>query len=95
LQLSDEQLEHLILLEIEQFLQANRRTLKQFPSIPYPKGYVLEQLRNRLIYDERNYDVQSQKHEYAQLSASLTCYFIITLSFRNTTYLIINYISTV
>jgi hypothetical protein len=39
--------------------------LKEFKSIPYPKGYVLEQLGNRLIYDERNYDVTSQKEEFA------------------------------
>jgi ribonucleotide reductase beta subunit family protein with ferritin-like domain len=77
LQLTDEQLENLTLLEIEQYLQANRRTLKQFPCIPYPKGYVLQQLGNRLIYDERNYNVEDQKQEFAQLSASLTGYFTI------------------
>jgi hypothetical protein len=53
-------------------LQANRRTLKEFKSIPYPKGYVLQQLGNRLIYDERNYDVASLREEFAQLSATLT-----------------------
>ncbi|CAJ2677886.1 unnamed protein product [Trifolium pratense] len=40
--------------------------------MPYPKGYVLEQLGNRLIYDERNYDIQALKEEFAELSASLT-----------------------
>jgi hypothetical protein len=77
LQLTEEQIENLTLLEIEQQLQDHRRTLKQFPCIPYPKGYVLEQLGNRLIYDERNYNVESQKQEFAQLSASLTGYLII------------------
>ncbi|GAU49007.1 hypothetical protein TSUD_284940 [Trifolium subterraneum] len=67
LQLSDEDLENLTLLEIEQCLQDHRRSLNFFVGMPYPNGYVLEQLGNRLIYDERNYDVESLKEEYAQL----------------------------
>jgi hypothetical protein len=42
LQLTDQQVENLTLLEIEKYLQANRRTLRQFTSIPYSDGYVLE-----------------------------------------------------
>ncbi|XP_045792199.1 uncharacterized protein LOC123886981 [Trifolium pratense] len=72
LQLTDDEIENLTLLEIEQYLQGNRRSLKEFGSMPYPKGYVLEQLGNRLIYDERNYDIQALKEEFAELSASLT-----------------------
>jgi hypothetical protein len=45
--------------------------------MPYTKGYVLEQLGNRLIYDERNYDIQDQKDQFEQLHAALTgCYTI-------------------
>ncbi|CAJ2661609.1 unnamed protein product [Trifolium pratense] len=72
LELTDQQIENLTLLEIEEFLQANRRTLKEFTSMPYPQGYVLEQLGNRLIYDERNYDIPSQKQEFNQLFSTLT-----------------------
>ncbi|KAK2417432.1 hypothetical protein QL285_039731 [Trifolium repens] len=77
LELTDQQVENLTLLEIEKYLQANRRTLRQFTSIPYPDGYVLEQLGNRLIYDERNYDVESLKQEHAQLFATLTAKMIL------------------
>lgn len=49
------------LTEIEKILQVNRRTLKDFRTIPYPNGYVLEQLGNRLIYEEMNYDVEALK----------------------------------
>jgi hypothetical protein len=77
LELTDEEIQNLTLMEIEQMLQANRRTLKEFKTMPYPKGYVLEQLGNRLIYDERNYDIQNQKDEFEQLHAALTgCYTI-------------------
>ncbi|MCI06101.1 helicase-like protein, partial [Trifolium medium] len=74
LQLTDDEIENLTLLEIEKYLQGNRRSLREFGSMPYPKGYVLEQLGNRLIYDERNYDVPTLKEEFAELSASLTGY---------------------
>jgi hypothetical protein len=77
LELTDQQVENLTLLEIEKYLQANRRTLRKFTSIPYPDGYVLDQLGNRLIYDERNYDVESLKQEHAQLFATLTGYLFI------------------
>ncbi|GAU50219.1 hypothetical protein TSUD_408980 [Trifolium subterraneum] len=72
LQLTDQELENLTLLEIEKYLQANRRTLKSFKSMPYPDGYVLEQLGNRLIYDERDYDIPTLKQEFNQLFSTLT-----------------------
>jgi len=53
-------------------LQSSRRSLKEFKSLPYPKGYILEQLGNRLIYDERNYDIPTLQAEFQQLFASLT-----------------------
>ncbi|XP_050890003.1 uncharacterized protein LOC127095340 [Lathyrus oleraceus] len=70
--LNDEELQNLTLLEIEMILQTNRRTLKDFCLTPYPNGYVLEQLGNQLIYDERNYDVAQLKTEFTNMFASLT-----------------------
>jgi hypothetical protein len=72
LQLTDEQLHNLTLIEIEKLLQSSRRSLTEFSSLPYPKGYILEQLGNRLIYDERNYDTATLKAEFEELFASLT-----------------------
>ncbi|XP_050895980.1 uncharacterized protein LOC127102683 [Lathyrus oleraceus] len=68
--LNDEELQILTLLEVEKILQTNLRTLKDFRPIPYPNGYVLEQLGNRLIYDERNYNVSALKTEFANMFAS-------------------------
>ncbi|XP_058775057.1 uncharacterized protein LOC131649304 [Vicia villosa] len=70
--LADEQLMNLTLIEIEKLLQANRRTLHDFKPIPYPDGYVLQQLGNRLIYDERNYDVDAMRTEFTQLFNAFT-----------------------
>ncbi|XP_058762953.1 uncharacterized protein LOC131636353 [Vicia villosa] len=70
--LTQEELQNLTLIEIEKMLQANRRTLKDFSPIPYPDAYVLEQLGNRLIYDERNYDTTSMNSEFENLFAALT-----------------------
>ncbi|XP_058775595.1 uncharacterized protein LOC131649862 [Vicia villosa] len=70
--LTQEELQNLTLIEIEKLLQANRRTLKDFSPIPYPDAYVLEQLGNRLIYDERNYDTASMNSEFENLFAALT-----------------------
>ncbi|XP_058745935.1 uncharacterized protein LOC131618794 [Vicia villosa] len=70
--LTQEELQNLTLIEIEKLLQANRRTLKDFSPIPYLNAYVLEQLGNRLIYDERNYDTTSMNSKFENLFAALT-----------------------
>jgi hypothetical protein len=56
-------------LEIEKSLQANRKSLKDFPSMPYPEGYVTETLGNRLIYDEKAYNCAEQLIEFNKLYA--------------------------
>ncbi|KAF1892857.1 hypothetical protein Lal_00035501 [Lupinus albus] len=42
--LSDEELQNLTLLEIEKLLQQNRRSLRDYPPMPYQKGNVTSQL---------------------------------------------------
>jgi hypothetical protein len=46
--------------------------LKDFKGFPYPSGYVVEQLGNRLIYDELNYNADALAVEFQQLFRSLT-----------------------
>ncbi|XP_058749869.1 uncharacterized protein LOC131622866 [Vicia villosa] len=70
--LTDAELQHLTLIEIEKLLQENKRTLKDFKPIPYPDGYVLQQLGNRLIYDERNYNIAKTKTKFTNLFRGLT-----------------------
>ncbi|KAF1859004.1 hypothetical protein Lal_00000827 [Lupinus albus] len=70
--LSDEQLQNLILLEIEKLPQRNRRSWKDYPPMPYPNGYVTNQLGSRLIYEELNYDSNVLKEKFNLLFQSLT-----------------------
>ncbi|KAF1894948.1 hypothetical protein Lal_00022442 [Lupinus albus] len=59
--LTDEQLQNLTLLEIEKLLELNRRSLKDYPSMPYPNGHITSQLGNKLIYEELNHDTNELK----------------------------------
>jgi hypothetical protein len=72
LMLCDEDIFDLTLCEIEKFLQANRRTLKDFKPIPYPKKFAISQMGNQLINDELNYDKQALHAEFIKLYSSLT-----------------------
>lgn len=60
------------LLEIEKIMQLNRRTLKEFPSIPFPKGYISNVAGNRLIFAERDYDVDELRTQFETGYNSLT-----------------------
>lgn len=44
-------------MEIEKILDANRKSLRNYPTMPYPNAYVTSQLGNRLIYFELDYDI--------------------------------------
>jgi hypothetical protein len=70
--LTEDQLDNLTLIEIEKLLQSNRKSLTDFPCIPFPNNYVTAELGNRLIYDELAYDVTQQKEEFEKLFQSLT-----------------------
>lgn len=76
MQLSDEEIQNLTLLDIEKLMQANNKSLKEFPTIPYPKGYVASQLGNRLIYEERNYDIDQLQDVFQNCYESLTGYIL-------------------
>lgn len=52
LSLSYEEITNLTLIEIEKNLQNNRRSLSDYPIMPKPLRYVLEQLENKLIYEQ-------------------------------------------
>ena len=56
--LTEKETIHLCLTEIENMLQANRTTLRDFPSMPYPIGYAPNQHHNKPIHNEMAYDKQ-------------------------------------
>ncbi|KAG5060633.1 hypothetical protein JHK87_001662 [Glycine soja] len=55
---------HLCLTEIENMLQVNRRSLRDFPSMPYPIGYARNQHHNNLIHNEMAYDKEMLAEQY-------------------------------
>ncbi|KAG4968177.1 hypothetical protein JHK87_033828 [Glycine soja] len=57
LHIDDCNLMNLVLLEVEQLLQANQRSLKDYPSMPYPKNAnLLTHADNGLILSELNFN---------------------------------------
>ncbi|XP_058766740.1 uncharacterized protein LOC131640353 [Vicia villosa] len=72
LTMSDAELKERTLMAIETLLQNNNRSLKDFKPMPVPKEDVIFFTGNRLLYDERQYDVVEQHQIFEHLSASLT-----------------------
>jgi len=72
LELNDDQIKNLTLTLIEKHMERNRRSLKEFKGFPYSSNYVMEELGNRLIYDELNYDVDALQLEFQRLFCNLT-----------------------
>lgn len=72
LTLTDEELKQLTLIAIEEQLQKNNKSLKDFKPMPYPDDFVVSNVGNRLIYEERQYDLIAQKHLFDTLFSSLT-----------------------
>ncbi|XP_058726301.1 uncharacterized protein LOC131597634 [Vicia villosa] len=72
LRLSEQEIYNLTLIEIEKLLQRNRKSLRDFPGMPKPQGYVPEEFGNKLIYEERNYNPDEQLQEFNMLYQNLT-----------------------
>jgi len=77
LRLTDEEIFNFTLIEIGKRLQKNHKSLKDYPGMPYPNGYVTEELGNIFIYKERAYNHNDQLQEFNGLYRSLTCLYIL------------------
>ncbi|XP_021984898.1 uncharacterized protein LOC110880745 [Helianthus annuus] len=72
LSIPDDELKNYALLEIEKFLVMNSSSLRNFSTMPFPDSSSLSDLDNRLINEERTYDVLSLAEEYLNLFNMLT-----------------------
>ncbi|XP_025680297.1 uncharacterized protein [Arachis hypogaea] len=63
LKLSPEQIMNMTLAKIEDKLQGNGRSLKEFDKMPYPSSDVIDGLEDRLLLDELNFDVDALTKE--------------------------------
>src|ERR1051325_10735739 len=72
MQLSTAELTNLTLIEIENMMQSNRRSLREFKDMPFPDLYTTRHVGNRLIFDERDYDADLERQTFQTLFTSLT-----------------------
>ena len=72
MQLSNAKLKNLTLIEIEIMMQSNRRSLHEFKDMPYPDSYVTRHVGNRLIYDELDYNADTERENFHNLFTALT-----------------------
>ncbi|KAL0355628.1 UNVERIFIED_CONTAM: hypothetical protein Sradi_4009700 [Sesamum radiatum] len=52
-------------------MNGNNRSLREFPSIPYPNIVLLHEVRNALIAEELSYDRDALSNEHTQLYSGL------------------------
>lgn len=57
-----------------------------YSGLPYPKGYAVQQLGNKLICDECNYDTSEQLEEFNKLYQNLICNIELDLKFSTIIY---------
>ena len=71
--IDDEQLKNLTLLEIEKLLHANQKSLRGYPTMPYPESAnPASCLENSLILSELNYNNDEARSEFENLFLSMT-----------------------
>ncbi|KAH1053373.1 hypothetical protein AAZX31_08G266500 [Glycine max] len=74
LHINDDTLRNLTLIEIEQLLHTNQRSLKDYPTMPYPQDINLTSyLQNNLVLSELDYNHDTTRSEFEHLFASMTC----------------------
>ncbi|XP_058750081.1 uncharacterized protein LOC131623071 [Vicia villosa] len=72
MQLTEAELKNLTLIEIENMLQSNRRSLHEFKDMPYPDAYVTRHVGNKLIYEEHDYNTENERENFNNLFCALT-----------------------
>ncbi|XP_057724032.1 uncharacterized protein LOC130939991 [Arachis stenosperma] len=72
LQLSDEQIMNLTLAKLEDRMQSNGRSLKEFECMPYPLLDDVNVLEDRLVLDELNFDRSLLTQQYIQSLNTMT-----------------------
>ena len=73
LHIDDEHIKNWILLEIEKLLHANKKSLKDYPPMPYPEDANSTcSLDNSLILSKLNYNNDEARPEFKHLFSSMT-----------------------
>ncbi|XP_026398121.1 uncharacterized protein LOC113293891 [Papaver somniferum] len=69
--LDEAELKNLTLIDIEEIMGRNSRTLKDFPSIPFPNKEKQYDYKNKLIDEELAYDTEKLRNEHIRLKNGL------------------------
>jgi RecA-family ATPase len=71
--LDDQQLKNYTLAEIERLLRSHGKSMKEdYPTMPKTDISMIHESRNRLIYDEMNYNQQVLEEEHNRLMSTMT-----------------------
>ncbi|GKA08652.1 hypothetical protein Tco_0687983 [Tanacetum coccineum] len=71
LQLTAKQIQNYCLVEIQELLKRNGRTLREFQDLPQPNLKLLSNMDNRLIREALAFDMHKSKLEHQQLHSQL------------------------
>ncbi|XP_022014702.1 uncharacterized protein LOC110914199 [Helianthus annuus] len=71
LHLSDDQLKNYCLIELNELLEKNGKSLSDFTDMPQPDTSLLDKMYNRLIREELSYNKKKMTDEHDRLYASL------------------------
>ncbi|KAK1358166.1 hypothetical protein POM88_051422 [Heracleum sosnowskyi] len=71
LMLSEEEIHHWALAELERILNCIGKSLRSYADMPFPPPEFLCGISNTLIAEERSYDIQTMMVEHQQLHSSL------------------------
>jgi hypothetical protein len=70
-QLTDAQIKAYALVEIKKLMKQVGRSMKDFPEIEMPSLHVLQEIGNRFMNEELNYDRKKQKDEHDAIYCNL------------------------
>ena len=71
LELTEEQIQNYCLVELQELLHKNGKSLSDFEDLPKPDPTLITNMDNRLIRDELSYNMKQLKEEHEKLHASL------------------------
>ena len=70
--LSDDQIQNITVANIEEMLQSNGRSLREFSNMPFPLEQIVSAMQNRLIMEELNFDIEVLSNELCEYLQSIT-----------------------
>lgn len=71
LNLTDEEIQQYVLLELQKLLNDHNKSLTDYPDMPLPEKNTLDSVKNSLIREEKNYNANDEKKTHLELFLKL------------------------